>query len=85
MYHACARGHLDCARFLLSHCDWPEVGAAMDRQAAAQQGLIAAVRGAHLNVVEYILELEIDGRPVIGGFVCTVSLTLFTVYFMARE
>ena len=66
LFHACARGHLDCARFLLSHCDWPTVGASVDQSTAALQGLVAAVRGAYLSVVEFILELERNGEPIVG-------------------
>ena len=70
LYHACARGHLDCARFLLSHCDWAPVGGAgggIDVKAASQQGLVAAVRGAHLKVVEYLLERRVEGgNPLVG-------------------
>ena len=66
LYHACARGHLDCARFLLSHCDWRTAGSSIDQSAACLQGLVAAVRGAHLGVIEYVLDFEEEGAQVVG-------------------
>jgi hypothetical protein len=71
LLHACARGHLDCVRFLMAHCDWPVVGAPFSRRQAAQQGLVAAVRGAKLNVAEFLIDFdEAEEEPTVGQFSC---------------